>query len=426
MRDAHLLRAQPHRAAEVRLLVARLERSLLVLPFADQRDDRVRARAVELGAVRTRQTGDVARVLDDRELHPQADAEIRDAVHPCMAHRLDLAVDAALAEAAGNQDRIDAVELDGAVTLQVLGLDEADVDPRPRAQPRVHQRLAERDVGIAEIHVLADHRDGHRQVRVALGRHDLLPLAQVRRRHVQPQLLADDVVQSLLAQQHRDPIDVVRVHRGEDRALLDVGEERNLPSLLRRQRVPAAAQQYVGLYADRAQLLDRVLRGLGLDFARSRDVRDQREVHVQHVVAPELDPELADGLEERQRLDVAHGAADLDHADVGVARAQPYAVLDLVGYVRDHLHRGAQVVAAPFLGDHSLVDPAGREIAVAAGGRAHEPLVVPEIQVRLGAVVRDEHLAMLERAHGSRIDVDVRVELDERDREPARLEDGAE
>ena len=39
------------------------------------------------------------------------------------------------------------------------------------------------------------------------------------------------------------------------------------------------------------------------------------------VVAAELDADLADGLEERQRLDVADRAADLDHADVGAAGA---------------------------------------------------------------------------------------------------------
>ena len=49
-------------------------------------------------------------------------------------------------------------------------------------------------------------------------------------------------------------------------------------------------------------------------------------------------------------------------------------------------------------------------------------LVVAEIEVRLGAVVRHEHLAVLERAHGAGIDVDVGIELDEGDPEPARLE----
>ena len=423
VRDPHLLCTEPHRAAEIGLLVARLDRALLVLPFADQRDHGVRAAAVELRAVRPGETGHVARVLDDGELHPQADPEIGDAVDARMTHGLDLALDAALAEPARDQDRVHTIELTAAMPLQVLRLDETEVDARPRAQARVHQGLAERHVGITEVDVLADHRDGHREVRVALGRYHLLPFAKIRWRHVQPQLLADDVVESLLAEQHRDPVDVVGIDCREHGALLDVGEERDLAALLRRQGVAAAAQQHVGLYADRTQLLDRVLRGLGLDLARRRDVRDQRQMHIQDVVAPELDAELADRLEERQRLDVADRAADLDHAHVGVAGTHAYAVLDLVGDVRDHLHRGAQVITAALLGDHALIDPARREVAVAGAGRAHEPLVVPEVEVRLGTVVCYEHLAMLKGTHRAGIDVDVRVELDERDLEAAGLED---
>ena len=41
-----------------------------------------------------------------------------------------------------------------------------------------------------------------------------------------------------------------------------------------------------------------------------------------HSLRPDLGAELADRLEEWQRLDVADGAADLDHADVGVAGAE--------------------------------------------------------------------------------------------------------
>ncbi len=241
-----------------------------------------------------------------------------------------------------------------------------------------------------------------------------------------PQLFADDFVEVLLVQQRRNLVDVVGVDGREHRAFLDVGEQRDLASLLGRQRVLAAAQQHVRLDADRAQFLDGVLRRLGLDLARGRDVRDQRQVHVQHVVAAHLDAELADGLEERQRLDVAHGAADLHHADVGFAGAHPDALLDLVGDVRDHLHGRAEVIAAAFLGDDALVDASGGEVAVAAGRRAHVALVVAEVEVGLGAVVGDEHLAVLERAHRARVHVDVRVELDHRDLEAARLEDRAE
>jgi hypothetical protein len=50
---------------------------------------------------------------------------------------------------------------------------------------------------------------------------------------------------------------------------------------------------------------------------------------------------------------------------------------------------------------------------------------VAEVEVGLGAVVEHEHLAVLERVHRARIDVDVRVELLEGDAEVAGLEERA-
>ena len=128
--------------------------------------------------------------------------------------------------------------------------------------------------------------------------------------------------------------------------------------------------------------------GLVLISPEPPTIGHQRQVHVDAVVAAELDAQLADGLEERQRLDVADRAADLDHADVGAVGAELDAALDLVGDVRDHLHGRAEIVAAALLRDHALVDAAGGEVAVAAGGRAHEALVVAEVEVGLGAVLR--------------------------------------
>jgi hypothetical protein len=61
----------------------------------------------------------------------------------------------------------------------------------------------------------------------------------------------------------------------------------------------------------RAQLLDRVLRRLGLELARRLDVGHQRQVDEERALAAELVAELADRLEERQALDVADRAADL-------------------------------------------------------------------------------------------------------------------
>ena len=48
-------------------------------------------------------------------------------------------------------------------------------------------------------------------------------------------------------------------------------------------------------------------------------------------------------------------------------------------------------------------------------GTAGEALVMAEIEIGLGAVVGDEHLAVLIRAHRARIDVEIGVELAEPD-----------
>jgi hypothetical protein len=144
------------------------------------------------------------------------------------------------------------------------------------------------------------------------------------------------------------------------------------------------------------------------------------------VMASELDPHLADGLEERQRFDVADRAADFDHAHVRIPGAHADPVFDLVGDVRNHLHGRSQIVAAALLGDDPLVDPARGEIAVAARGRAYEAFVVPEIEIGLGPVRSHEYFAMLEGAHGAGVHVDIRIELHHAHFESACLQDGAQ
>src|SRR5207237_7219852 len=92
--------------------------------------------------------------------------------------------------------------------------------------------------------------------------------------------------------------------------------------------------------------VDRVLGRLRLQLAGGLDERYERDVDVANVLRPRVPPELADRLEERQRLDVADGSADLADDDVAVGglagAADP--LLDLVGDVRDRLHGRAEVL----------------------------------------------------------------------------------
>lgn len=163
---------------------------------------------------------------------------------------------------------------------------------------------------------------------------------------------------------------------------------------------------------------------LGLQLTGGGDVRHQGEVHEHGLFGATLGAHLADRFQERQRLDVADGAADLDQRHVEPGGGLVDATADLVGDMRDHLHGGAQVIAATLLADHVLVDPAGGDRVLARQPRAHVALVVTQIQVGLGAVVGDVDLAMLERAHRARVHIDVRVQLHHRDLQATRFQDG--
>ena len=222
-------------------------------------------------------------------------------------------------------------------------------------------------------------------------------------------------------------VDVAGVGGVDDGALVDVAQVGDLALERRREGPLAAAHDDVGLDAPAAQLGDRVLRGLGLLLARRADERHQRDVDVADVLPADLLAELPDGLQEGQDLDVADGAADLGDHDVDVVGGEPAdAALDLVGDVRDDLHGAAEVVAAALGGQHRLVDRAGRGVGRPRQVLVDEALVVAEVEVGLAAVVGDEHLAVLERVHRARVDVDVRVELLHRDPEAPRLQEPAE
>ena len=174
-RQMHILGTETHRAALARGLVAGLRTAGGILPLGDERDRRMRREAVELGAVRALEPEHVPAVLDDRELHAEADAEVWDGVLASVTDRGDLAFDAALAETARHQDRIHAREQTRAALLDVGGLDEVDAHAGAGLHAGVGQRFVERDIGIADLHVLSDHRDVDLTGRVRLGIDHALP-----------------------------------------------------------------------------------------------------------------------------------------------------------------------------------------------------------------------------------------------------------
>ncbi len=90
------IRAEPHRPA------------LLVEPFLrrHQIDHGMRRFRIDLRGVGAVEPAHVARELDHRHLHAEADAEERHVLLARVAHRCDLALGAALAEARRHEDAV--------------------------------------------------------------------------------------------------------------------------------------------------------------------------------------------------------------------------------------------------------------------------------------------------------------------------------
>src|SRR5688572_24870677 len=94
-------------------------------------------------------------------------------------------------------------------------------------------------------------------------------------------------------------IDALHIERLDDGGRPYITEKRDLAPLIHRNLAIGAAQENVGLDADRAQFLDRMLRRLGLELARGRDIGQKGQVDEDRLAARQLVAQLADSLEER-------------------------------------------------------------------------------------------------------------------------------
>ena len=201
------------------------------------------------------------------------------------------------------------------------------------------ERLVDRLVGVADLHVLAHEGDPDFMLGVLDPLDDLSPFGEVERVGPQTQALDQDLVQPVIDQRERHFVDAeLLVALFDDRLALDVAKKGDLVFLLRRDRMLGPADQDIRLDADLPQHPDRMLGRLGLELAGGPQIGDEREMDVQAILAADIQGKLANRLQKRQALDVADRAADLGdhHVDV-VARQAMNRRFDLVGDVRNDL-----------------------------------------------------------------------------------------
>src|SRR5713226_2319941 len=331
-----------------------------------------------------------------------------------------------MTESARDDDTVHLVERAEITGLQRFGGDPLDVHPEVVVVAGALKRHRHADIGIGGREVLPHNPDAHTPGWVLDPMHQLFPVAQVRRLGGRLQRLDDDVAQAGVFQHQGHFVDGGRVGDRDDGPPVDVTEQGDLVLEGHADRPLRAAHDGVGLDADAPQRRHAVLSGLALELLRGLDERHQREVHVKDVLTAEVVLQLPDRFQEGERFDVANRPADFDDDDIRVVFPgyAGDALLDLIGHVRDDLDGPAQVIATSLLGDHLGIDFAGGHVAGLAQVGIDEALVVAEVEVGLGTVVRDEHLTMLVGGHRARVDIDVGVQLLEGDAQAAGLQDG--
>ena len=290
----------------------------------------------------------------------------------------------------------------------------------------MRQRLAQRFVAVLDLHIFSDHGDAHFAFGILHPLHHLLPARQIgRRRILQPEDFQQLGIQAHLVISDGHAIDGVQIQRRDHPVGGQVAEQTDLAALLIRDGMGSAAEQNVRLNADGAQFLDAVLGGLGLELPRRFDIGHQGEMDEGGLAAAQIIVQLADGLEKRQALDIAHRTADLDQKKIQPVGVGQHEFLDHVGDVRDHLHGAPQIAALALLLDHLAVDASRSDIVGFERRDASEAFIMPQIQIGLRAIVGDINLAMLERAHRARIDIKIGIEFAQTDFVTARLKQRA-
>ncbi len=390
-----------------------------VLLCIEEMDDGMRRVGDEFRGVGVLPAADVAGVFDEGHLHAEADAEEGNLMGACVLDGADFPFGAADAKTARNEDAVHLTERVGEFVfrqiLEFFAVNIVKPDVRVIGITAVVQGFDEALVGFAEFDVFSDEGDIDGVFWVSDDVADALPLGSIGFAGPDLEEFRDPVIEPLLVEIRRHHINAGHILCAEDAVFMDVAEERELSSNVVGKVAFAAAEKDIGLDTDLTQSRHGMLRRLRLHFVGRFDVGDEGDVDIDHVVAGMFRAELADGFEEGEGFDVADGAADFDDRDVAVLRALDEEGLDLVGDVRNDLYGAAQIVAVAFFCDDVVIDAAGCAVIGLPRLCVREPLVMAQIHIGFGAVLRDIDFAMLEGVHGTRIDVDIGIEFDEVD-----------
>ena len=94
---------------------------------------------------------------------------------------------------------------------------------------------------------------------------------------------------------------------------------------------------------------------------------------------------------------------------------------DSIRDMGNDLNSLAQVISFPFFANHMLVDLASCNVIVRMESNIQKPFVVSQIQIDFATIIKNVNLSMFVWRKGTRVDVDVRIDLDACHRDIALL-----
>src|SRR5664280_773816 len=212
---------QPHGAAKV---AGALDESLLLLHRGDHG---IGGLGVELAGGRVCDAEDVAGVLDHHALQPQTQTQCRHTSDAGPLQRPEHALDSSNAEAARDDDRVDAAQslLGAGLGLALVTGDPADRDLGIVVETTSAHGLRDRQVGVRQVDVLADQGDLDGVFGVVHPAQQLVPVAPVDIPEGQAETPDDIGVEPLGVQDSGNVVDARCVDASHARLGVDVAHQ---------------------------------------------------------------------------------------------------------------------------------------------------------------------------------------------------------
>ena len=134
---------------------------------------------------------------------------------------------------------------------------------------------------------------------------------------------------------------------------------------------------------------------------------------IKGVVFADLLANLANGFEEWQTLDVAHGAADFGDHHIGVVLAAHVinSFFNFIGNVRDDLNGTAKVIAPALFADDRPVDFPSRHIGAFGKININKTFVMSKVEIGFPSIIGDKHFTVLVGTHRTWIKIDVWIKF---------------